>query len=612
MSEAQGAARVVITHQKGSKANQIEQVPLAGTSEILLGRDHSAQVIFDPDNEDLVSRRHAIIDASSGGDSFGIADLDSSNGTFVNGNRVQGRAELVPGDVVQLGKGGPQFVFDVEPRPASFVRRTRVVSPAVAPTRISAEATADTPHLNQSAPSRPSQTHPQVGRHTVMRMLAAERSTSQRLQIGGLVGVVAVLALAGGLFWWKGRQIETGLTMKVADSDAKLQAVQRQVSVEQQAAAGRFTPQQMAQKFSSSVVYVENSFRLFDKVSGKPVYHKILDLGNGKPLPLYVRVDGRIYRWLTTDDRNGSNVPMGSSSSGTAFVVNSDGFLLTNKHVAAPWTVSYSASDPLLSSPGLLVDQRAPRTKKMVPPKDATSNGIPASVEVRVPLKDRVILFQPSNAAEIVDWIPEVGGYLFAPEEPDTLPSAKDVFEGRNEVLNVRFADNNLSIAGRLLRSSHDADMAVMKVDVPHPLVKLELAPEAATIAVGEPIVVMGYPGISPEKVSISTIKEGWTLRNYEEKIPQPTVTDGIVAKLGAEMTNEPQGNSTTMGQMGDAFQLTVLATGTGNSGGPVFNAAGKVIGMFTYVKTRLGSERVTFAVPIRHAYPLMQLRGMQ
>jgi serine protease Do len=65
------------------------------------------------------------------------------------------------------------------------------------------------------------------------------------------------------------------------------------------------------------------------------------------------------------------------------------------------------------------------------------------------------------------------------------------------------------------------------------------------------------------------------------------------------------------LGQMGDAIQLSVSGTGSGNSGGPVFNNAGKVIGLWTWGRS-LGGVRVGFAVPIKHGRSLLQPQRIQ
>jgi len=46
-----------------------------------------------------------------------ICDLNSSNGTFVNGQRLQGCRELYSGDRITLGDRGAEFIFECQPQP---------------------------------------------------------------------------------------------------------------------------------------------------------------------------------------------------------------------------------------------------------------------------------------------------------------------------------------------------------------------------------------------------------------------------------------------------------------------------------------------------------------
>jgi pSer/pThr/pTyr-binding forkhead associated (FHA) protein len=67
--------------------------------ELILGREHgSADLVLDDPG---VSRRHARVLPDNG--SVIVEDLGSSNGTYVNGQRITGPVELGAGDEVQLG-----------------------------------------------------------------------------------------------------------------------------------------------------------------------------------------------------------------------------------------------------------------------------------------------------------------------------------------------------------------------------------------------------------------------------------------------------------------------------------------------------------------------------
>ena len=119
------ATQIVIRHLSGSKTNQIEQFGLDGLSEITLGRDPGSKVAYDLQRDDAVSRKRAIRIKNEKELYFHLADLNSSNGTFLNGERVSGEVELLPDDVVELGSGGPKIQLRCPAAASEFTTRTR-------------------------------------------------------------------------------------------------------------------------------------------------------------------------------------------------------------------------------------------------------------------------------------------------------------------------------------------------------------------------------------------------------------------------------------------------------------------------------------------------------
>jgi DNA-binding NtrC family response regulator/pSer/pThr/pTyr-binding forkhead associated (FHA) protein len=73
-------------------------VPLGERGELVIGRGDEAALRLD---DVKVSRRHAILRLSP--DEISVSDLDSQNGTFVNGDRVAGKRALSSGDAVEIG-----------------------------------------------------------------------------------------------------------------------------------------------------------------------------------------------------------------------------------------------------------------------------------------------------------------------------------------------------------------------------------------------------------------------------------------------------------------------------------------------------------------------------
>lgn len=98
---------------------------LAGTRQkivkvrITLGRHADNDVVFDAERDRLVSARHAEIVARA--DGLELRDLDSSNGTFVNGRRIDRTSHVTGDDVITLGPNGP--TLRVEPAAPANVRR---------------------------------------------------------------------------------------------------------------------------------------------------------------------------------------------------------------------------------------------------------------------------------------------------------------------------------------------------------------------------------------------------------------------------------------------------------------------------------------------------------
>ena len=73
-------------------------IPVGGRP-VLIGRDAACDLTLD---DPCVSRRHASVDLDS--DQVRLTDLDSTNGTYVNGERVQGTLPLKDGSVVKIGR----------------------------------------------------------------------------------------------------------------------------------------------------------------------------------------------------------------------------------------------------------------------------------------------------------------------------------------------------------------------------------------------------------------------------------------------------------------------------------------------------------------------------
>jgi serine protease Do len=135
----------------------------------------------------------------------------------------------------------------------------------------------------------------------------------------------------------------------------------------------------------------------------------------------------------------------------------------------------------------------------------------------------------------------------------------------------VAFPDGS-KLPGEMIGTDEISDIALIKVEAEEPLASLKLA-MAETPIVGEWVIALGNPfGL------------------FEAS--DPTVTVGVVSAVGRDF--QPQENRFYR----DMIQ-TDAAINQGNSGGPLVNALGEVIGVNTFIYSRGGgSDGIGFAVP--------------
>jgi pSer/pThr/pTyr-binding forkhead associated (FHA) protein len=74
------------------------QFPRGSAEQFSIGRDASCDLAI---ADMTVSRRHATLERTE--DGWLLTDLESTNGTRVNGWRVRGKVSVTPGDLVSFG-----------------------------------------------------------------------------------------------------------------------------------------------------------------------------------------------------------------------------------------------------------------------------------------------------------------------------------------------------------------------------------------------------------------------------------------------------------------------------------------------------------------------------
>lgn len=520
--------------------------------------------------------------------------------------------KLSPGDVIQLGPGGPEFEFDLDPRPAAVARPTRLASEiATPPARVPMPTREASPSVTPVIPPAEKVT---VGKATIERMIVdSNKKTSSKLLLRVAAGVIGAVAMTSGLLSFPGVREKVGLSSRPTN----------------------LSPAEISKLANESVVFFEVGWKLADMETGRPLYHLHYDnkvavepppaqpqspgqaaqqgapqgqpqaqsqsgqdpqqpqqaqpqppaqpqyreiVAGGPPsLPVFVAVDGTLEPLLVTESGESKNPPIGGRHSGTGFVVSSDGFILTNRHVASAWLSLYEFDGPV----GLVLQTDAQGTQKLV----------------------------PISARQFPRWVPSKARFIvrgrFNPNSPLIAQAySGKTLEGRNDYLDVTFPRNRERVQAKLIRVSDQADVAMVKIDMPRALRKLELSDNYSTIAQGDSISVLGYPGVSPSMLGAIQSKEALTPSTEMRVIPDPTLS---VGNIGRVIRGKAGLTETVMSTFGDVYQLTVNSTGRGNSGGPVMDDHGRVIGLFTYSAQM--DALITFAVPIRFGIELMGVK---
>jgi pSer/pThr/pTyr-binding forkhead associated (FHA) protein len=150
--------------------------PLEG-DQLIIGRDASNSIAI---NDAEISRKHSRLSFQGG--KYVIEDLGSTNGTFVNGQRLAGPVVLKPGDVVSLGEQIVLMYDMINLDPGATIASPRA-------------AARMTPPPIQQQPVAPVQTATPV-----YSSPPAKKTNLVPFFIGG--GVLLFLCLCISFFWW--------------------------------------------------------------------------------------------------------------------------------------------------------------------------------------------------------------------------------------------------------------------------------------------------------------------------------------------------------------------------------------------------------------------------
>jgi S1-C subfamily serine protease len=275
------------------------------TPVVTIGRHPGSDLHFDPDVDLDVSTRHAELRSSDLG-GWTVHDLRSTNGTFVNGDRIVEHRRVLNGDVISFGPKGPRAEVRISDEP-----RATVASSAEAPTR------------------RDTGTR-------IAEAVEAETASLRRLFAMALGAIVVIGGVAVGLWHQRASAREHELLSLIARSESASVPLMQTIAA-MQARDSQFS-RLLAQRDSVLAREVATGRQMMSGRSGASREAVAL-------LTERVALETRLRQAITqmdfprVHDLNDAAVAMvvsdldGTFVAGTAFAVASNGLMVTNRHI---------------------------------------------------------------------------------------------------------------------------------------------------------------------------------------------------------------------------------------------------------------------------------------
>jgi S1-C subfamily serine protease len=260
---------------------------------VTIGRHPLSDLQFDPDADLDVSTRHAELRETDG--AWTVFDQQSTNGTFVNGERIAGHRRLFTGDTLSLGENGPRMEVDAGTAGAPPRRDTGA--------RIAEAVQAETASLKRTFAVA-------VGALLVIVLVAGtlwqRRSSSRERELLALIARSESASVPLERMVEAMQARDSQFSRLLSERDAVLQ---REMQAGRRAVRGRSSPESVARL--SERVAQETRLRQAITQMDFPRVHDLNDAAVA----------------LIATDLDGTFV------AGTAFSVSPAGLLVTNRHV---------------------------------------------------------------------------------------------------------------------------------------------------------------------------------------------------------------------------------------------------------------------------------------
>ncbi len=329
---------------------------------------------------------------------------------------------------------------------------------------------------------------------------------------------------------------------------------------------------EITDKFEKAAVSIKGSWRLINSATNKEVYHLYVSrkqlakagvkvAGDAEAVPVYVKTADE-YEPILVEDEGQHNLLVGAPNyRGIGAIVTTDGFILTVRRVVSAWNsvLDFVANAPkgIVMSADLkqILDTNAPPPLNWIPTKTKPRNGTLGKLNVRI--------------------------------------KSSGEYTGVNDSLNVRLPGGDLKwIEARLAQSSTRNDLALIKIETPQKLTKIEFYDNFDTLKKGQNIFIAYVNVLSDIKLAVMTT-------SVSEITPQTNEADNVIRlKSTGDIFGSPASDPQFPNLRGYFKALSLEWDGS-----PVFDNQGRIIGIYAGYTWETNLHQV---VPIRHAGGLL------
>ncbi len=336
-----------------------------GTEDVTFGRQAGRTITFGSEDV-LVSARHATLYYRNG--RFVIRDDGSRNGTYVNGESIRER-ELADKDLIQFGAGGPGARFLVEVGGATptldpqemadaieLLKRTRRRDSDTAPAIFEPNPLTTTRELVVMAVRRAKRTRRLLGAVAAVTLIGLSTViVLQQLSKANLQRTLTALSAS------LATERESRSALEETLAQVQSQAASLNAALAQEQTNPRLGPT-VIRDFSQGVALIVFTYGFAEERGTRFLRYEVDDAGD---VVMATHPDGGLTPSITF---GGSGPPLRRQGTATGFLVDTAGFLISNRHIAVPWEEDEQLD--FIRSRGLNVTGRFIDLRAYFPPGD--------------------------------------------------------------------------------------------------------------------------------------------------------------------------------------------------------------------------------------------------